>query len=167
MTISADFPSRVSWKFVRSHPAHFIAFGFGVGLAHVAPGSFGTLLAFPVFWLIQPVLSNVGFLLMLAAMFALGVWACAVTGKALRIADHNGMVWDETVAFLLVLFFVPPILVWQAFAFLFFRLFDIFKPFPIRAIERRFDNGFGVMLDDLLAAFYTLLVLAAVKAIWS
>lgn len=163
LTISADV--RVSWRFVREHPAHLIAFGFGAGLAHVAPGTFGTLLAFPVFWLIQPALSNVQYLLLLLAMFFVGLWACDVTGKALGNADHNGMVWDEIVAFLLVLFFSPPVLSWQAFAFLFFRLFDIFKPFPIRLVERRFANGFGVMADDLIAAFYALLVLAALKAV--
>jgi phosphatidylglycerophosphatase A len=155
----------VNWSFVRSHPAHLIAFGFGAGLAHVAPGTFGALLAFPLYWLLQPALSNTQFLVLLAAMFLLGVWACTLTGRALGIADHSGMVWDETVAFLLILFFVPQILLWQAFAFLFFRLFDIFKPFPIRLIERRFNNGVGVMLDDLLAGFYTLIVISVLKAI--
>ncbi|MGH8718730.1 MAG: phosphatidylglycerophosphatase A family protein [Burkholderiales bacterium] len=164
MTTSVDLASRVSWNFVRAHPAHFIAFGFGAGLAHVAPGSFGALLAFPFFWLLQPALSSVQFLALLAALFLLGIWACAVTGKALGIADYSGMVWDETVAFLLVLFFVPPALTWQGLAFLFFRLFDIFKPFPIRTVERKVAGGLGVMLDDLLAAFYTLFVLAVLKA---
>jgi len=76
------------------------------------------------------------------------------------------MVWDETVAFLLVLFFTPAGLRWQALAFLIFRLFDILKPPPIRYYERTFKNGFGVMLDDLIAAFYTLLVLAAVRTLF-
>jgi phosphatidylglycerophosphatase A len=81
------------------------------------------------------------------------------------VADHPGMVWDETVAFLLVLFFIPQALVWQAWAFLLFRLFDILKPPPIRQADRRFKNGFGVMFDDLLAAGYTLLVLALWKSL--
>ena len=84
------------------------------------------------------------------ALFALGVWACEVTGRAMGASDHGGMVWDETGAFLLVLFFVPAALPWQAAAFLLFRLFDILKPPPIRYYERTFRNGFGVMLDDAL-----------------
>ena len=99
-------------------------------------------------------------LLMLAALFLLGVWACEVTGRAIGAHDHGGMVWDEMVAFLLVLFFVPATLAWQATAFLLFRLLDILKPQPIRYYERTFRNGFGVMLDDFVAAFYTLIVLA-------
>jgi phosphatidylglycerophosphatase A len=101
----------------------------------------------------------------LAALFALGVWACDVTGRALGDADHGAMVWDETVAFLLVLFFTPVYSYWQAFAFLLFRLFDIAKPQPIRYYERTVKGGLGVMIDDIVAAFYTLLVLAAARAV--
>ncbi len=108
---------------------------------------------------------ELAWLAVLVGLFALGVWACARTGRALGVADHPGMVWDETVAFLLVLFFIPPALVWQAWAFLLFRLFDILKPPPIRQADRRFKSGFGVMFDDLLAAGYTLLVLALWKTL--
>lgn len=100
-----------------------------------------------------------------AALFALGVWACTVTGRNLGSADHGGMVWDETVAFLLVLFFTPASGYWQGFAFLLFRLFDIAKPPPIRYYERTFKGGFGVMIDDIAAAFYTLLVLALARLV--
>jgi phosphatidylglycerophosphatase A len=99
----------------------------------------------------------------LAALFAIGVWACNVTGRALGRPDYGGMVWDEVVAFLLVLFFTPVHGYWQAFAFLLFRLFDIVKPPPIRYYERRFKGGFGAMFDDLIAAFYALLALAAAR----
>ncbi len=102
--------------------------------------------------------------MMVGVLFGLGVWACEVTGRAIGASDHGGMVWDELVAFLLVLFFVPAELAWQAAAFLVFRLFDILKPPPIRYYERTFRNGFGVMLDDLVAAFYTLLVFAVITA---
>ena len=163
--MSADLVPRPSWRFLLSHPARLVAFGFGAGLVPVAPGTWGTLLALPVFLLVSPRLEPVEFLLMLLVLFALGVWACDVTGRSLGNSDHGGMVWDETVAFLLVLFFTPAGLRWQALAFLIFRLFDILKPPPIRYYERKFKNGFGVMLDDLLAAFYTLLVLAAVKTL--
>ena len=164
--MNSDIIPRPSWRFLLSHPARLVAFGFGAGLVPVAPGTWGTLLALPVFLLVSPRLEPVEFLLMLLALFALGVWACDVTGRSLGNSDHGGMVWDETVAFLLVLFFTPAGLHWQALAFLIFRLFDILKPPPIRYYERTFKNGFGVMLDDLVAAFYTLLVLAAVRTLF-
>ena len=163
--MSADLVLRPSWRFLLSHPAHFVAFGFGAGLVPIAPGTWGTLLALPIYWLASPRIEPVEFLLMLVALFALGVWACEVTGRAIGVSDHSGMVWDETVAFLLVLFFVPATLAWQAAAFLLFRLFDILKPPPIRYYDRTFKSGFGVMLDDLIAAFYTLLVLAVAKTL--
>ena len=145
------------------HPAHFIAFGGGIGLAPFAPGTLGTLLAFPLYWIAGPRLEPGVFVLLVCALFGLGVWACEITGRTIGISDHGGMVWDETVAFLLVLFLVPATLYWQGAAFLVFRLFDILKPQPIRYYERRFKNGFGVMLDDLVAAFFTLIVLAIAK----
>ncbi len=163
--MTPDLVLRPSWRFLLSHPAHLIAFGFGVGLVPVAPGTWGTLLALPVFLLVSPRLEPVEFLLMLAVLFALGVWACGVTGRAIGAADHGGMVWDETVAFLLVLFFVPAMLPWQAAAFLLFRLFDILKPPPIRYYDQSLKGGFGVMFDDLIAASYTLLVLAVAATI--
>ena len=85
------------------------------------------------------------------------------TGRALGVPDHGAIVWDEIVAFMLVLFFTPPGYVWQACAFLLFRLFDILKPPPIRYFDRKLKNGFGVMFDDMLAAFYTLLALAVAR----
>ena len=149
--------------FVLRHPAHFIAFGGGVGLVPFAPGTFGTLLALAIFWYAGPRLEPVVYLGSVAALFAIGVWACGVTGRALGRLDYGGMVWDEVVAFLLVLFFTPVHGYWQAFAFLLFRLFDIVKPPPIRYYERRFKGGFGAMFDDLIAACYALLALAAAR----
>ena len=165
MTLTPDLVLRPSWRFLLSHPAHLVAFGFGAGLVPVAPGTWGTLLALPIYWLISPRLEPLEFLLMLAVLFALGVWACEATGRAIGAADHGGMVWDETVAFLLVLFFAPATLPWQAAAFLLFRLFDILKPPPIRYYDQALKSGFGVMLDDLIAASYALLVLAVAKMI--
>jgi len=160
----AELTARPTLRFVLRRPAHFIAFGGGVGLIPVAPGTFGTLLALPLFNWLEPQLPPWMFLGVIAALFGLGVWACAATGRALGVSDHGGMVWDEVVAFLLVLFFVPVYGYWQAFAFLLFRLFDIFKPPPIRYYDRTLKNGFGVMWDDLIAAAYSLLVLAVVYA---
>jgi phosphatidylglycerophosphatase A len=162
----SDLVLRPGWRFLLSRPAHFIAFGFGAGLAPVAPGTFGTLLAFPLYWLFAPHVGAVEFLALLLVLFGLGVWACEVTGRALGVADHGGMVWDETVAFLLVLFFTPATLAWQAWAFLAFRLFDILKPPPIRHFDRTLKSGFGVMFDDLVAAFYALIVLAVAKTLF-
>jgi phosphatidylglycerophosphatase A len=145
--------------------AHVIAFGFGAGRAPFAPGTFGTLLAWPAGWLLggaHPVVT----LSVIGALFLLGVWACGVTGRDLGVYDHGGMVWDEFVAFLLVLAIAPRALAWQAAAFVLFRAFDILKPTPIRWFERRYTGGFGVMFDDLLAAAYTLLVLAVVKRLF-
>lgn len=165
MTTSADTFRRANLRFVLSHPAPFIAFGFGVGLIPVAPGTFGTLLALPIHAWLHAHASDAAYLALMPLLFAIGAWACNVTGRRLGVHDHGGMVWDETVAFLIVLFFVPPEPAWQAFAFLLFRLFDILKPAPIRYFDRSLRNGFGVMFDDLLAAFYALLCLAAWKFI--
>ena len=141
-------------------PAHIIALGAGAGLAPAAPGTVGTLLAFPLYWLLAAVSTSTMALALLGAAFLLGVWACGATGRALGVADHGAMVWDEIVAFAVVLVFTPSGWEWQLGAFLLFRFFDVVKPPPIRYFDRRLKNGFGVMFDDLLAAGYTLLVLA-------
>jgi phosphatidylglycerophosphatase A len=151
--------------FIRSRLAYFIAFGGGAGLSRTAPGTVGTLAALPLFWILDYFFDPLSLLVLVAGMFLVGIWACDVTGRALSDHDHGGMVWDEITAFLLVLFFTPPVIMWQAFAFLLFRLFDIIKPPPIGYYDRRLRGGFGVMFDDLLAAFLTLLCLAAWKAL--
>ena len=161
----SDIVARPSGRFMLRHPAHLVALGFGAGLAPMAPGTAGTLLAFPAYWLMGRWLDALGYLAVLAALFLLGIWACERTGRALGVADHPAMVWDEVVAFLAVLFFTPATLAWQAGAFLLFRFFDIAKPPPIRHVDRTVKNGFGVMLDDVLAAFYTVLVIALVKVL--
>ena len=151
-----------------AHPARFIALGFGTGLSPFAPGTVGTLLGFPVYWVASGLLAPYGPLAMLAliaAMFLLGVWACARTGRDLGIADHSGMNWDEIVAFQLVLLLAPQAWQWQAFAFFGFRFFDVVKPPPIRQVDAQLKGGLGVMLDDVLAAFYTLLAMAVCKAV--
>jgi len=146
------------FKFLIAHPAHFFALGFGSGLAKKAPGTFGTLVGLPLFWLI----SSHTFSTQLGVIFIIyvfGIYVCGKTGKALGVADHGGIVWDEIVAIMLVLVFTPfTWLGWLA-AFLLFRLFDIWKPFPIRYFDAKLKNGFGVMFDDFLAAIYAILVL--------
>ena len=152
-------------RFVFSHPAHAVAFGFGAGLAPTAPGTFGTLLGWGIGLALGAAHPD-AVLLAALAFFAVGVWACGVTGRHLGVADHGGMVWDEVAAFLLVLALVPPELPWQLAAFVAFRFFDIAKPPPIRHFERRYHGGFGVMFDDVLAAGYSLLLLAALKRLF-
>lgn len=154
---------RPTLRFTFAHPAHWLAFGFGAGLSPYAPGTAGTLVAWLAAWLVGEPLATSAGLAAIAVLFALGVWVCDLTGRHLGIPDHGAMVWDEIVAFLLVLAIVPATLAWQSAAFALFRLFDIVKPQPIRWLEARFKGGWGVMADDLAAAAYTLLVLAAVK----
>ena len=170
MIISSEFdikPDGVKpgWRFLFSHPAYLLAFGFGSGLARKAPGTFGTLVAFPMYWYLAPRLTDAVFLLVLIWSFAIGVWVCDKTGKALGVPDHGGIVWDEIAAFMLVLFFTPPGWQWSLLAFVLFRFFDIVKPQPIRYFDSNWHGGLGVMFDDLLAAGYTLLCLALLKSV--
>ena len=146
--------------FTFSHPAHFIALGFGAGLAPAAPGTFGTLVAIPIAASLRAHFSDVVFAAAVVLFALIGVWAAQVTGRNLGVPDHGAIVWDEVVAFLLVLYFVGDDAARVAVAFLVFRFFDIVKPPPIRQLDGRLKNGFGVMVDDLVAAGYTLVVLA-------
>jgi len=155
---------RPDLRFLFAHPAHLIAFGFGTGLVPKAPGTVGTLLGLPLFWLIVAVAPDLpNRVILLIAAFLLGVWACGRTGRALGVADHGGMVWDEIAAFALVLLFTPAGWQWIAVAFALFRLFDILKPWPIRLADTRLKGGFGVMFDDLLAALYAIAVIKGLQ----
>ncbi len=148
-------------RFLLAHPAHFIALGFGAGLAPRAPGTFGTLAALGLYWALAPFLAPLVIAFLAIPMFFVGVWACEVTGRNLGVHDHGAMVWDEIVAFLplAALCFAS---VWmQLVAFALFRLFDIWKPFPIRQFDRQLKGGFGVMFDDLIAASYAYAVIIA------
>ncbi|MEO8740979.1 MAG: phosphatidylglycerophosphatase A [Casimicrobiaceae bacterium] len=147
-------------RFLVAHPAHFIALGLGAGLAPVAPGTFGTLVALPLAALLRAYTSDPMYLVAVVVAFAVGVWAADRTGRDLGVGDHGAIVWDEVVAFLLILFFVGADPVREAFAFLLFRMFDIVKPPPANYIDRHWHGGFGVMADDIVAAFYALLVMA-------
>lgn len=141
-------------------PARVLAFGFGSGLIRPAPGTWGTLLGWALWVLVVSRLPDVGVALALVVCFLYGCLICQRVGNELGRPDHGGMVWDEMVAIWLVLWWVPDAFRVQLLAFGLFRLFDIVKPPPIRFFDARLKNGFGVMWDDLLAAFYTLGVLA-------
>lgn len=145
---------------MRERLSRLIALGFGSGLAPRAPGTAGTLFAWVAFALLDRWLEPAGWAALIALSFVGGVWACGKTGRDLGVADHGAIVWDEVVAFWIVLLFVPVGFGSQFAAFVAFRFFDIAKPPPIRYYDARLKNGFGVMFDDLLAAFYTLLLFA-------
>jgi phosphatidylglycerophosphatase A len=155
LTISPD-------KKLLRHPAHLLAFGFGTGLAPHAPGTWGTLAAMPLFALLMSAPELVHYLT-IAALFLVGIPVCAYASRALGVDDHGSIVWDEIVAFLLVLEFTPLAWRWWLAAFLLFRLFDIWKPFPIRYFDHRIKGGFGVMFDDLLAALYAIAALKGLQ----
>jgi phosphatidylglycerophosphatase A len=157
---------RPTVQFAASHPAHIIAFGFGSGLVPIAPGTAGTLVGWAIGAFLGASQRSAMAIAVIGAAFLVGVWACEVTGRRLGVPDHGAMVWDEIVAFVLVIAIVPGTLAWQLSAFALFRFFDILKPPPIRWFERRYHGGFGVMFDDLLAAGYTLMVLALFKRIF-
>jgi phosphatidylglycerophosphatase A len=157
--------TRPTARFMMAHPAHLLALGFGSGLARIMPGTVGTLfgwLSFHAFSTRWPeVFTPQAWGLIIVIGFFVGIWACAKTGRDMGIADHGGMVWDEIIAIWLVLAVITPAsFKAQCWAFVVFRFFDMVKPPPIRGFERRFKGGFGVMWDDIVAAFYTLLVLA-------
>lgn len=153
-------------SFLLHHPAHMIACGFGSGLSGIAPGTVGTAFA----WVTYPLLrgsfeTDPGFAVFLLLAFVIGVAACQVTGRNLGVIDHGAIVWDEIVPFWTVLLFTPPELLWQLGAFLGFRFYDIVKPQPARFFDTQVKNGFGVMMDDVIAAGYTVLTLAVVKSL--
>ncbi len=141
-----------------------VAFGFGSGLLRPAPGTWGTLLAWLLWVLLLQGRPDSIILGVLLIAFVIGCVACERAGQALGAPDHGGMVWDEIVAFWLVLWLTPHDLVAQAVAFIVFRAFDILKPQPVRYFDARLKGGFGVMWDDLVAAAYSLLVMALLVA---
>jgi phosphatidylglycerophosphatase A len=160
---------RPTARFLLSHPAHFIALGFGSGLSPIAPGTAGTLWAWLAFLVIQPLLTNAEMGWLIAASFVVGWWACTVCARHMNVADPGAIVWDEVAAFWLVLWLVMPAgLLGQTIAFALFRFFDAAKPGPVAWADRAFKGlnargGFGIMFDDLVAAFCTLLVIALWK----
>jgi phosphatidylglycerophosphatase A len=158
-------PGRANLRFLLAHPAHWLALGLGSGLLRPGPGTWGTALAWILFSAIAPdgATDPATGLLVVAVALIIGTWAAYRAAAMLGEADPSTIVVDEIVAFWLVLVLLPlgdHLLRWQAIAFVLFRFFDIFKPPPIRQIDRLWKNAVGVMADDLIAALYTLLVIA-------
>jgi phosphatidylglycerophosphatase A len=160
-----------TWRFLFAHPAHAIGLGFGSGLAPVAPGTVGTLWAWAAFLVLQPHLNDREWALLIGVGALVGWWACTVTARHLGVADPSPVVWDEILAFWLILWLVTPASLWaQSSAFALFRFFDAAKPGPVAWADARFKGrrgapigwaqGFGIMFDDLVAALCALLVIA-------
>lgn len=143
--------------------AHWIALGGGAGLSPRAPGTLGTLVAVPLAWLLLP-LEPILYSAVVVGLFAIGVWACGTTARSYGVPDHGAIVWDEIVGYLIAVAYLPATWPWLLGAFALFRLFDIWKPWPIRWVDRTLHGGWGIMLDDALAGVFTLGLLHLVAA---
>lgn len=142
------------WK----KPSHFIAFGFGSGALPYAPGTWGTLLAIP-FYLVLRTLSPASYLVALVFIILGSIWLCDKTSKEIGVHDHPGMCIDEFVGYFVTMYNAPHRWTWIFWGFVLFRLFDIWKPWPIRAIDEKITGGLGIVLDDVLAGIYSCIVL--------
>ncbi|TAN09676.1 MAG: phosphatidylglycerophosphatase A [Burkholderiaceae bacterium] len=169
----AEGPIRPDWRFLAQHPAHWIALGFGSGLAPRAPGTAGTLWAWMAWSLLGLGLTATQLGVLLALSLPVAWWACTVTAAHMRTADPGAIVADEIVAFWIILWLVLPAGFWgQLIAFALFRFFDAVKPGPVGWADRLFHSahgwrgGFGIMLDDLVAAGCALLVIALWRVWW-
>lgn len=158
----------VSYRNILTSPVHLLAFGLGTGLSPVAPGTVGTLLGVPLFLALYPLGLPV-FLLVMSVLFLLGCYICGVSARRLGVHDHGGIVWDEIVAYLATMlpWLTPlprasavPLWAWLILGFILFRIFDILKPPPANLADRDVHGGFGIMLDDLIAALYAAGILA-------
>ena len=172
------FASRPTLRFMLAHPAHLLALGFGSGLSRFAPGTAGTLWAWVVFLALSPWMNDARWALLIAASIPLGWWVCTVTARNMGVLDPGSVVWDEAVAMWIILWLVMPTGLWgQIAAFALFRFFDAVKPGPVGWADRLYHGldpstdrwawakaGWGIMLDDLVAAACTLLVIALWRA---
>ena len=140
------------------HPAHLAAFGFGSGCALKAPGTFGTLMAV-LLYLPMQAWSLGWYCGFIVFSFALGVYLCQKASDALGVHDHGGIVWDEFVGFWITMIAAPEGWQWIVLGFCLFRLFDIWKPQPIKWLDEKVEGGLGIMLDDVLAGVYALICL--------
>lgn len=154
---------RMTCAFAFSHPAHIIASFFASGVIRPAPGTWGTLAGWIVFVLLDPWIPYAAWFFIVAATFFIGAWACQKTSEDLGVQDHGSIVIDEVFAIWLLLALMPPTLLWQIAAFVAFRFFDIVKLPPADYFDKKMKNGFGIMLDDAIAAVYAWLILFAVQ----
>lgn len=143
----------VNFKSLIKRPACFVAYGFGAGLAPKAPGSFGTLVALPIYWLMQN-WSLTAYIALVLVMFIAGIWLCQKASDWLKQDDASGIVWDEIVGYLVAMTCAPAGWQWMLAGFVLFRFFDILKPWPVSLADRKLHGGLGVMLDDVVAGLY-------------
>lgn len=141
-----------------SNPLYFIAFGFGTGLLPWAQGTFGTLIAIPLYLLLSFFSLPIYFLIVLV-ITVFGIWLCGYASKKIGIHDYTPINFDEVVGFLWIMFAVPRQWYWILIAFVLFRIFDIWKPWPIKYVDEKVQGGFGMVVDDLLAALYGWIIL--------
>ncbi|UJF21423.1 phosphatidylglycerophosphatase A family protein [Shewanella sp. OMA3-2] len=143
-----------------SNPIHFLALGFGSGLAAKAPGTFGTIAAIPLYLLMSHLSLPVYLALTLISVL-LGIYICDKAARDMQVHDHGAIVWDEVAGLLITLIAAPTGWVWLLVGFGFFRFFDILKPWPIRWLDAKVHGGFGIMIDDVLAGVFAFLCLQA------
>lgn len=144
------------------NPIAFFACGFGSGLSPIAPGTMGTLMAIP-FYLLLSKLSFACYFSIVFLTALVGIWLCDVTARVFKVHDDKRIVWDEMVGYWLTMAFVPARWFWIVVGFILFRLFDIWKPWPIITIDKRVKGGLGIMLDDIVAAVYAAIVMELLK----
>lgn len=144
------------------NPLHALSLGFGSGLSPWAPGTLGTLAAIPIYFAMSflPVWAYWG---LTTLLIVIGIYACGRTAEALGVHDAGIIVWDEVAGYLITMGMMPQQWQWLVAGFLLFRFFDILKPWPIRSIDRKVHGGLGIMLDDLIAGVFGLLVLLAIN----
>ncbi len=146
-------------KKVFTNPIYFVAFGFGSGLLPKAPGTWGTVMAIPIYWFMASSLNLIQYAICTFVALILGIWICDWVSRDLKIHDFSGIVWDEMVGYWITLFAVPKSWIAVVLGFGLFRLFDIWKPFPIRWLDKHVKGGLGIMVDDVLAAVYAAFVM--------
>ena len=151
-------PNQPNLRDVLRHPIQFIAVGFGSGLLPKMPGTYGTVVAIPLY-IVMSSLSLITYTLITLALILFAIYACHVTARSFAAHDHPSIVIDEIVGYLVTMIAVPCTWLWILVGFLLFRLFDIWKPWPIRWLDHHVQGGLGIVVDDLLAGVYAAILL--------
>lgn len=146
------------WKY----PIHFLAYGFGTGLMPFAPGTFGSLVGVALFWFMAPMAAG-PYAALVVVMFVAGIYICGTTANDVGAVDPGFIVYDEVVGFLVAMYLMPADWRWIAAGFVIYRVFDIWKPFPIHNVEHVLGLGSGIMADDVIAGIYTLIILQTAR----